>query len=151
MPVNLDSIQFYRGPSKPEKRPYLAFDSKESVLGPQSSTGQSIFPNNLVFSATEDRSTSNLPTIEVKAKAMTPDRSTPPPNWFDFEIAKCGDTTTPLPQSQDAGDRSASFLPGRLGDPHQRPLSTGVRNDCKFRHRTTLYRSLLIHLKYSVI
>ncbi|KAL4766731.1 hypothetical protein BDW60DRAFT_212666 [Aspergillus nidulans var. acristatus] len=109
MPVILDNIQFYHGPSKPEKPPYFAFNSKEKGSNTLLSGEQPPFSNEQVSSAADDPTI--VPTCFIppaaKAEDVTHQHAVGSPNFFDFELSRCQGSATPLLGTLEASHRDA--------------------------------------------
>ncbi|KAJ5456036.1 uncharacterized protein N7458_004300 [Penicillium daleae] len=93
MPVLLDNIQFYNGPSKPAKPPYFAFDSKKDSKDSNTllSSEQLAFSNEPVSSATDDSTivpTDFLPPAANAEEYTTHQHAVGSPTLFDLELAR---------------------------------------------------------------
>ncbi|KAJ5477737.1 hypothetical protein N7530_003246 [Penicillium desertorum] len=111
MPVILDNIHFYHGPSKPAKPPYFAFNSNQKGSNTLLSGEQPSFSNEAVSSATEDYSAMVPPCFlppAGNAENTTNQHAAGSPNLFDLELARSWGALTPLLGTLEASDRDAS-------------------------------------------
>lgn len=109
MPVTLDNIQFYYGPSKPAKPPYFAFNSNKNGSNTMPSGEQPAFFDEPVSSPTD--SSTMAPTcllsLAADAEDTTHQHGVGSPNLFDFELARSWGPATPSLNIRDASDRDA--------------------------------------------
>ncbi|KAJ6070559.1 hypothetical protein N7467_011878 [Penicillium canescens] len=109
MPVILDNIHFYHGPSKPAKPPYFAFNSNQKGSNTLLSGEQPLFSNEPVSSAIDD-STMVPPCFlppAANAEDTTNQHAVGSPNLFDLELARPWGALTPLLGTLEASDRDA--------------------------------------------
>jgi hypothetical protein len=148
MPVILDNIQFYHGPSKPENPPYFAFNSKEKGSNTLLSGEQPPFSNEQVSSAADDPTI--VPTCFIppaaKAEDVTHQHAVGSPNFFDFELSRCQGSATPLLGTLEASHRDACPSLQRLYCHYRDNPDEEMPGDCKFtKVRASLLSKLLIN------
>lgn len=104
MPVTLDNIQFYHGPSKPEKLPHFAFNSNQNGSNTMPSGEQPAFSDEPVCSPTDDSTIAATCFLAPAADAedTTHQHAFGPPNLFDFELARSWGPSAPLLNYRDA-------------------------------------------------
>jgi hypothetical protein len=133
MPVILDNIHFYHGPSKPAKPPYFAFNSNQKGSNTLLSGEQPSFSNELVNSATDDSTmvpTCFLPPA-ANAEDTTNQHAIGSPNLFDFELARARGALTPLLGTLEDSERDASPSPQRLNYDYGDNSDKKMPADCK--------------------
>lgn len=137
MPVLLDNIQFYHGPSKPAKPPYFAFNSKKDSNGSNTlpSGEQYAFSNKPVSSATDDSTmvaTGFFPPAASAEEYTTHQHGVGPPNLFDLELARSCGAATPLLDILEASDSDACPSLQRQGCHCRDNPDEEMPGDCKF-------------------
>lgn len=136
MPVILDNIQFYHGPSKPAKPPYFAFNSKKvSNSNTLPSGEQPAFTNEPVSSGTDD--STMVPTSfllpAASAEDTTHQHAVGSPNLFDLELARPWAAATPLLSTLEACARDACPSLRALDCYCRDNLAETMPGDCKFK------------------
>lgn len=134
MPVILDNIQFYHGPSKPTKPPYFAFNSNQISSNTMVSGGQTPFTEP-VSSPRDDSTIATACFLPPAANAvdMTHQHAVGSPNLFDFELARSWEVATPLLSPRDACDRDTCFSPQKPDCHHQDSSDENMPGDCEFK------------------
>ncbi|KAJ5522961.1 hypothetical protein N7513_003338 [Penicillium frequentans] len=105
MSVTLDNIQFYHGPSKPTKQPYLTFDSKRDSSGVDPSVPPSTTANQTSL-ATGHSGSYQIPHSEAILNRHAAQTS----NLFDLEIAKTWEMVSSPPMLDNIGERGTRPL-----------------------------------------
>lgn len=135
MPVTLDNIQFYHGPSKPAKRPYLAFNSNQSDSNARSSSERLSFFDEAVPSLTDISTMAPTCFLSPDANAddTTHQHAVRSPNLFDFELTRSWGTETPLSNTRDASARDTCPSLQGLDCQHQGGFIEKMPGNGKFK------------------
>ncbi|KAJ5461056.1 uncharacterized protein N7458_002608 [Penicillium daleae] len=133
MPVLLDNIQFYHGPSKAAKRPSFAFNSNQKGsegFNTLLSGEQAAFSDEPAYLATD--ASTIVPTGFVppaaNAENTTHQHAVGSPNLFDIELARSWGAAMPLLGTLEASDRDACPYTSDEKMPGDSPSSFGANS-----------------------